>query len=77
MYHIYTTPFFARLVGITTDYFYYFIYLNKLIFGLLHGILLFKLSIALAIIMTLVSGIIGYLFGYLNKRLGNGIIVPR
>lgn len=51
--------------------------IQALLFGLLHGILLFTyLSSFLVILIIIFSALAGWLMGYVNEKLGNGSILP-
>lgn len=50
---------------------------QAILFGLLHGALLFGIVDVLTAILTIVfTSIVGWLMGYLNEKLANGSIVP-
>jgi len=50
---------------------------QSILFGLLHGVLLFGSVDTLTIIFILIfTSAVGWLMGYLNEKLGNGSIIP-
>ena len=51
--------------------------LQAIIFGVLHGVLIYNhTTVGAALLISLVTGAVGYYLGYLNERIGNGSIVP-
>lgn len=50
---------------------------QALVFGLLHGIMLFNtIGFIKTLIIVLITGAIGYMMGYLNEKIGRGSIIP-
>ncbi len=52
-------------------------FIQALLFGILHGVILFSsLSFLLVILIIVFSTLAGWLMGYVNSELGNGSILP-
>lgn len=64
--------FFSRVWGIPMGNF-----IQSILFGLLHGMILFPILNPLFIILVILfSALAGWIMGYINEHLGNGSIVP-
>ncbi|GIN73367.1 CAAX amino protease [Bacillus sp. J14TS2] len=51
--------------------------IQALLFGLLHGVILFSsLNTFLVILIIIFSALAGWMMGYVNEKLGNGSILP-
>ncbi|GAA3017523.1 hypothetical protein GCM10019998_12160 [Tetragenococcus solitarius] len=52
-------------------------FIQSILFGLLHGMILFPiLNPSFIILVILFSTLAGWIMGYINEYLGNGSIVP-
>lgn len=50
---------------------------QSVLFGLVHGVLLFgNVPISLVILVVVLTSAFGWLMGYLNEKMGNGSIIP-
>lgn len=50
--------------------------IQSILFGLMHGVMFFKINFIIAIICILFTGIIAWCMGFINEKKSNGSILP-